>query len=448
MKLIVENMGWDDKRYKSLQQNLIPYVQKISKLLSLKNNIMVNLYPNKDKEDDMRAQYDEGVIILYERTPDWRGDFTHELSHQLLPIENYSITLKAKLNKLKRRLTRSKGDRRIFIQDHTYSSIEEIFATLFKWYIIGKVSNNAWLETLNNFVPEGKAIVEKALQSEKLVKSKEEIAREIQDNLIKSVSDEQKDKAMIKEANKVIRKKIKKFGLEKSQEELYVDIVLNEVLNRKIKGRTADVRSILKGICPEGRIDILGLANPIGIFDEELFTKAVLEGFDSPNGTSLRFNVGVNEAIKQKIFEQRKQPDLIKNDPVQETTDYNGIKVDIEWPAGSVRHWPGCPYKNPMVKTAYGYIRHTGSEDGEEVDVYLRENPIKSAKVYRLSQLDKKGNFDEHKFGLGFKTEKEFRTAYCKAMPKKMCGTIDQMTMDKFKKEILKMYKKVKSGSK
>ena len=436
-KLVIENMGWDDSRFKELKQTMIPFVKKLSDYLNLENNIIIHLYKNKNEKDDKRAEFDEGIVILFENTPDPRGDFVHEFGHQLFPIEKASITIKTRLKKLQRTIEKRKGDGRIFVQEHTYSTAGEVFCTLFKWYILGKITNDAYLEVLDNFIPEGRSIVEKVLLKEKLIKSKEEIRQEIKEKLLKSISDEDKDSQAIEKARKVILNKIDKFGLSKSQEELYLDLAANEIMNRKMQGRLEDFKTIAKGKYPEVKIDKIGLSNPVGIFDKYQFKSFVENGFNHLNGNVLKFNLGMNKEIKD---------DLIKNDPVQDETVYNGIKIDVEWIPGSVRQWKGCPYKNPMVKTSYGYIRNTGSEDGEELDVYLRENPLKDAKVYRLSQLDKKGFFDEHKFGLGFKDEKEFKTAYCNAMPKEMCGSIDVLIMEKFKKEILKMYKKVSNG--
>ena len=49
-KLIVENLGWIDSRFKSLQKGLVPLVKDISKEIGLKSNIIVHLYKNKNKD--------------------------------------------------------------------------------------------------------------------------------------------------------------------------------------------------------------------------------------------------------------------------------------------------------------------------------------------------------------------------------------------------------------
>lgn len=316
MRLIIENYEWNVKRYKSLLTSLPTLIKKISNEINLKNNIIVHLY-NNDKKD-IRSEFDEGIIHLYNNTPNPTLDVIHELGHQLFREDKVSVTTKSKLNNIKRKLDKEKGDGRIFINDHTYKNIKEVFATLFKWWILGKVKDKGYMEVLNNFQPKAVKIISDIVDSDELIKSNKS------------------------------------------------------------------------------------------------------------------FNQRISEAVG-----------LFKNDKVQKKENYKGIKIDIEWPSGTVRQWPGCPFKNPMVKTSYGYVRNTESEDGEEVDIYLREDPLKDAKIYRLSQLDKNTKyFDEHKFMLGFKNKGEARTAYCNAMPKPMCGPIDTMSFEKFQKEILKVYQK------
>jgi hypothetical protein len=170
-KLVVQNMSWPEERYQKLAKKLAFLMHDLNNLLSLKNPVIIHLYENKDKDKAERGEYDEGVIILYEATPDWRGDFIHELSHQLIRYKDVSITQKKKLEKIQKNLEKNKGDGRIFIQSHTYSSPREMIATYFKWYILGKVIDPGYLEVLNNYQPQAVTIIEKILKLGKIQKS-------------------------------------------------------------------------------------------------------------------------------------------------------------------------------------------------------------------------------------------------------------------------------------
>lgn len=306
MKLKIENLGWHHKRYKALEKTLIPLIKKISKFLKLKNDIIIHLYQNSDKDDDRRAQYDEGVIILFEKTPDPRGDVIHEFGHQLYRPENMSITVKVRLQKLKRKLDKNKGDGRIFIQEHTYSDILEVWSTIFKWYILGKVVDKSYLGVLNNFQPEAVKIVEDILTKEKLIKSEKEIKSEIIENLLKSLSDEGQDNKTVKQIEGIVLEKIKKYKLEKSQNKLYIDLVVNEIMGRKTNGRYNDLITILDNKYPENKLDKIGLNNPIGISDINDFSSFIKSSFSNLNGNVINFNLGVSDKIKKELMEKKK----------------------------------------------------------------------------------------------------------------------------------------------
>lgn len=133
--------------------------------------------------------------------------------------------------------------------------------------------------------------------------------------------------------------------------------------------------------------------------------------------------------------------DLIKNDPTQDTLDYKKVKINIEWPKGSTREYPGSPYKNKM-HADYGYIRNTDSPDGEEVDVYV-SSPIKKNTIFMLNQMTPDGKyFDEHKFMIGFKNKRKAIECYQKTMTEKMFGGIVELTWKKFKEDLDSFYRK------
>ena len=130
---------------------------------------------------------------------------------------------------------------------------------------------------------------------------------------------------------------------------------------------------------------------------------------------------------------------VMKNDPIKEQYIFHGIPIDIEWRKGETREYPGSPWKNVM-QYDYGYIRGTNSEDGEELDVCIGENP-NAEKIYMLMQMDyDKDEFDEFKFMLGFNSPKDAEAKYKKTMQDSMFGCIVGMSIDRFKKTFLKFY--------
>lgn len=107
-----------------------------------------------------------------------------------------------------------------------------------------------------------------------------------------------------------------------------------------------------------------------------------------------------------------------------------GLQVRIENPKGSVRKGDG--YENDQM-FHYGYIVGTDGADGEEVDCFVGPNPD-SEKVFIVNQVDKDGQFDEHKVMIGFLSVEEAKGAYLSAYePGWVCGPISTMTVPEFK---------------
>jgi len=141
-------------------------------------------------------------------------------------------------------------------------------------------------------------------------------------------------------------------------------------------------------------------------------------------------------AICHRVWDSRHK--VKKEDPVKGVVPFAGLNIYLEWKDGETRQWAGCPYRNPMIGTNYGFIKDTIDGDGEGVDVYLASPIHEDSPVFMMSQLKKEdGTFDEHKFFLGFKTQKDAEQAYLNAMPEEMMGGFDEMTMEDFKNKIL-----------
>lgn len=89
--------------------------------------------------------------------------------------------------------------------------------------------------------------------------------------------------------------------------------------------------------------------------------------------------------------------------------DIQGLPVRIENPRGTRREKPGrwsC-----LMAHHYGDIAGTRGHDGDPVDVFIGPFPELPV-VYVVNQVDRDGEFDEHKVCLGFASEQDARTGY------------------------------------
>jgi len=117
----------------------------------------------------------------------------------------------------------------------------------------------------------------------------------------------------------------------------------------------------------------------------------------------------------------------------------HGLDVTIENPQGSVRSGKDPDGKDWSVEMSahYGYIRRTEGADGEQVDVYIGNNP-ESDRVFVIDQIDKESaKFDEHKVFLRVKTEEEAESLYdahfSDGLGSERQGAITEMSIDQFK---------------
>ena len=92
----------------------------------------------------------------------------------------------------------------------------------------------------------------------------------------------------------------------------------------------------------------------------------------------------------------------------------HGLDVAIENPKGSTRSGTGPDGKPWSVEmpAAYGYVKRSKGADGDQVDVYIGEEP-ESDTVFVIDQVDPQSKaFDEHKAVLGVRTIEEAEALY------------------------------------
>lgn len=114
----------------------------------------------------------------------------------------------------------------------------------------------------------------------------------------------------------------------------------------------------------------------------------------------------------------------------------SGLDISIENPKDSTRSGvdPGGKPWSQTMKHHYGYIRRTEGRDGDQVDVFIGENPS-SERVFVVDQIDQKTRrFDEHKVMVGFDNQQQARRAYLSNYDKNWeAGPVTELSMTDFK---------------
>jgi predicted kinase len=119
---------------------------------------------------------------------------------------------------------------------------------------------------------------------------------------------------------------------------------------------------------------------------------------------------------------------LTADDKVKDQKDYRGIKVDVEWPKGSIRSYEGDDTYVTHMKCDYGYAKGIEGTDADSLDVYLGDADADVAFV--VEQLTEDGNYDEDKIMLGFASEEDAADMYLQHMPAYMLGDIRSIPVD------------------
>lgn len=133
------------------------------------------------------------------------------------------------------------------------------------------------------------------------------------------------------------------------------------------------------------------------------------------------------------------QEQLVANDYKTAKVVIAGMPIAIENPIGSVRRGvdaDGNEWKTQMT-AHYGYFEGTLGADGDELDVFILPNtPVDyGGRVFVIFQIDKHGNFDEHKVILGATSKvianQVYRSHYDENFNGQ--GSIIEMSVDDFK---------------
>lgn len=157
---------------------------------------------------------------------------------------------------------------------------------------------------------------------------------------------------------------------------------------------------------------------------------------DAPVAVQTPVDVAVAEQqVNTQPTEAQKEAGNYKKGHVK----IKGLDITIENPKGSERSGvdgDGNPWSVQMP-SAYGYIKRTTGADGEQVDVYVGDNPD-SDRVFIVDQIEPDtAKFDEHKVMIGFNSPEEVAQAYGKAFSDGSAGTrmggVEEYSIDEFK---------------
>ena len=438
----LDNIEWKKNKLNPVKKNLPELVKKIKKELKIDFPIIIRLYKKHKNGSDIRSMHDEGIIFLYESTPDWIGDTVHEIGHLYFHLMEISKNKKiiTQLNKIKNDLNNSKSFNRVFDNDHTKSNIKEIFATIFKWYISGKIIDKTYLDVLLKYLP-GKIDFLNNIFNGNLKKSKSKIENA---NSFSKIED-----TIAFDFDKVIAKYDGWKGLN------HFGKPIQKTINLIKEYKKQNFKIIIFTSRPDNVAIRKYLKENNVYYDKFIGNKPYYNCFvDDKTVNNLLHNKNLKQTIDKvlsldKDLKKSMKLDLIKNDKTKLKMTYEGIPINIEWLKGEIKSYPGSPWKNPMNKHHYGYIRNTDSPDGEDIDVYIHIPIKKNAPIYMLNQLhagDKfSGEFDEHKFMIGYPNKKSAKEAYIESMQKDMFGGMTKLSLKNFKNNILPFYKRKKN---
>lgn len=154
------------------------------------------------------------------------------------------------------------------------------------------------------------------------------------------------------------------------------------------------------------------------------------------------------EMVNKAIEEAEKETETDLTPEQKESGDYKkghvkiqDFDIAIENPKGSVRSGvdkDGKEWSQEMHNT-YGYFEGTKGKDSDDVDCFIGPNPL-SEDVFVIDQLDKDGNFDEHKVMFGFDSSEEAQEAYLSNYEEGWTGLgdITKVNVEDFRKWVQK----------
>jgi hypothetical protein len=166
------------------------------------------------------------------------------------------------------------------------------------------------------------------------------------------------------------------------------------------KKKTADWNPVVGPVHPHCACSLLRVPEGWGFDEEGRLVQGGLFGVEHKGGD-------LEAAL-------REEDELRKSSEVVGTMVFQGLKIAIENPKGSTRHWvgPGGKKGTTVMRNPYGFIEGTRGQDDEEVDCYVGPDP-RALAVYVVHQQNPvTKQYDEVKSFLGFSSKEAAEQAY------------------------------------
>ncbi|AMQ76134.1 hypothetical protein [Pseudomonas phage NP3] len=143
-----------------------------------------------------------------------------------------------------------------------------------------------------------------------------------------------------------------------------------------------------------------------------------LDDIKAPDGVDIEHNDAPGLKRTSKPGVSGMEPSVFSSNRIVGPRDHselqrikvNGITTLIENPRGSIRQGKDGSWRVQM-KHHYGFIKGTKGADGDEVDCFVGPN-LGSKRVFVVNQVNKEGQFDEHKCMLGFNNINDAKSGY------------------------------------
>ncbi len=112
----------------------------------------------------------------------------------------------------------------------------------------------------------------------------------------------------------------------------------------------------------------------------------------------------------------------IKDKEIKRFISYLGLEIGIEYNVGDDRH-------GKTMQCCYGKVVNYVGNDGDLLDVYVKEPISPYAKIFKITQLKNGALYDEDKYILGCETIEDARNLYLLHMYESMIGGIVEVSI-------------------
>lgn len=145
------------------------------------------------------------------------------------------------------------------------------------------------------------------------------------------------------------------------------------------------------------------------------------------------------DAVVDRVNTEPSEAQKLAGNYAKSHIKVGGLDIAIENPKGSTRTGtsPDGLQWSVNMPAHYGYVKKSSGADGDQVDVYVGDNPA-SKRVYVVDQRDPTTRkFDEHKAVMGVNSISEARDLYARAFSDRSgfdrLGAITPMSISEFK---------------